>query len=206
MRREGGGAAGDQARLRVLGAAVGPPARTLPAVPPKYKPCLFWPYPAPTPRLQQPPRTLVRAEAAAVQFRPVRGRGLPPAPPGPFPPLLLRGPLYHSRIGFRLPAAAAGGRSPVLEGDQQPGVQDVLLGFPRVISCKRKGRGTPRKKPSLRCGLQVGNDIRPYSVFMNHKLFSCGCGGWRVDFCRPDTVPETPPQVKINTQGQEGEG
>lgn len=48
-------------------------------------------------------------------------------------------------------AVAAGGRSPVLEGDQQPGIQDVLLWFPRVISCKGKGRGTWVKntKPAL---------------------------------------------------------
>ena len=34
---------------------------------------------------------------------------------------------------------------------------------------REKGGGTRRKKkkPSQLCGLQVGNDIRPYSVFMN---------------------------------------
>lgn len=81
----GGGPAGSQEQPRVLPAAVGPPAGTLPAVPPKHKPRLLRPCPAPTPRLQQPPRTLVRgAEAAAVPVLARQGEG---APGGPLPAL-----------------------------------------------------------------------------------------------------------------------
>lgn len=168
--------------------------------------------PRPHPRLPPLPRTLVRgARPQPCRFGPVRGRGSSHRRrPGPFP--LPHCGVAHSPIpiyghGCRRPLL--GGRSPVLEGDQQPGIQDVLLGFPRVISCKGKGRGTRRKKkPGQLCGLQVRNDIRPHSVFMNRKLFSCGLGGGgRVDFFGPDAVPDTPPpQVKINTQGQEERG
>lgn len=111
------------------------------------------PTPTPTPphpprKLQQPPRMLVRgAEAPAVPIQ-TRGEGTPASPLpalSPFPVAALA----HSPIpiyGHGCERRLLEGRSPVLEGDQQPGIQDVLLGFPRVISCKGKGRGTRRKK------------------------------------------------------------
>ena len=77
-----------------------------------------------------------------------RGEGTPASPLpalSPFPVAALA----HSPIpiyGHGCERRLLEGRSPVLEGDQQPGIQDVLLGFPRVISCKGKGRGTRRKK------------------------------------------------------------
>lgn len=104
---------------------------------PKTQAYLPQPYPAPTPKLQQPPRTLVReAQAAALPIRVCWGWGscLPPPTPSPFPAAASNHPLFdsHRRPGQQ----AARGCSPVLEGDQQTGIQDVLLWFPRVISCK----------------------------------------------------------------------
>lgn len=126
-------------------AAVGPPARTHSAVPPKHKSCLLCPAPPPPPGCSNRQGHWLEPRPQPCRLGPSGGGGYRGSLPAQSP-LLLRGPLSHFRIGSRLRAAAARGRSPVLEGDQQPGVQDVLLGFPRVISCKGKGRGTQRKK------------------------------------------------------------
>lgn len=142
----GRGAAGDQAQLRVLGAAGrGHPHAPIPQFPQNTSLAFSGPAPPPPPGCSNRQGHWLEPRPQPCRSGPSGGGGSRGSLPA-LSPLGLRGPLSHFRIGSRRRAASARGRSPVLEGDQQPGVQDVLLGFPRVISCKGKGRGTQRKK------------------------------------------------------------
>lgn len=144
-----GAPADNQPAPQLSHVAVGPSECTLPAVPPKHRLSFSGPAPPPRPGCSnRQGRWLEEPRPQRCPFRPVGGRGLRRPPSWPFPPFLwqrwptLPFPYTVNGCGRRL----LGGRSPVLEGDEQPGIQDVLLGFPRVISCKGKGRGTQRKK------------------------------------------------------------
>lgn len=110
---------------------------TLAAVSPKHKPTFLGPTLPPLPSCSN--RQGHWLEKSRPQPCPpgFSGGGTPACPLPSLPPLLLR-----LVIHFTIPTYDQGSRllrkgcSPVLEGDQQPGIQDVLFWFPRVISCK----------------------------------------------------------------------
>lgn len=82
---------------------------------------------APRPRARARPRPAPAPGSVTQLQLPERAR-VPAAPPGPHPAR----------------------RSPVLEGDEQPGVQDVLLRLPRVVSCERGGKRPSAAGPGRR--------------------------------------------------------
>lgn len=119
-------------------------------------------YPAPTPKLQQPPRTLVReAQAAALPIRLCWrwGSCLPPPTPFPFPTAVV--------IHFPNPTYGQGSR---LLGDahlfwkaiSRRGSKMFSSGSHVLYLASEKGAGEGEQSVKKKKKARLGNDIRPY--------------------------------------------
>lgn len=133
-----GGGHGDSGTARSFPGQLQGHPHTLAAVSPKHKPTFLGPTLPPLPSCSN--RQGHWLEKSRPQPCPpgFAGGGAPACPLPSLPPFLLLRLVIH----FTTPTYGQGSRllrkgcSPVLEGDQQPGIQDVLFWFPRVISCK----------------------------------------------------------------------
>ena len=137
----------------------------------KHKPLLLRACPAPTPSCSnRQGRWLEEPRPQSCLFRPGGGDSCQ-SPSRPFPPVLLQ---RWPTLPFPYTVTAAGGGC---LGDAHLFWKAISSRGSRMFSSgshvlylareKGGGHGVKKKKPSQLCGLQVGNDIRPYSVFMN---------------------------------------